>query len=77
MIYKNIPTLHFTLPAVSTFIVLSVWLSDTFAETLNVDGSVADCSAAQPGAVRSPLILVCGTDPVERASRGYTGDCEH
>ena len=34
----------------------------------------ADCSAAQPGAVRSPIILVCGADLVERASGGHTSD---
>ena len=37
----------------------------------------ADCSAAQPGAVRSTFIRLCGADPVERASRGHTCDCEH
>ena len=30
-----------------------------------------DCSVAQPGAVGSPFILLCGADPVERASRGH------
>ena len=38
---------------------------------------VADCSAAQPGAVRSPFFLVCGADLVECASRGHTHECEH
>ena len=37
----------------------------------------ADCSAAQPGAVRSPIILLCWSDLVERASRGHTSDWEH
>ena len=36
----------------------------------------ADCSAAQPVAVRSAFIRLCGADLVERASRGHTCDCE-
>ena len=37
----------------------------------------ADCSAVQPGAIRSTFIRLCGADLVERASRGHTCDCEH